>query len=148
MHCTTSAWPPTMTTWPTPFPLTPITPTTLPAQMRLIPRTRNITTPQTIKSHNPHRLNERTQQTIKYLDGSPLLSHGPTTATGYPPPLENDTGLLSHPMNTGSSQTAITCWAPLTKSTIPSLSKNAHSHTHAWASPGQPISPQFHPHNA
>ena len=43
---------------------------------------------------------------------------------------------------------ANTCWAPPTKSTIPSLSKNAYSHTHARASHGQTISPQSHPHNA
>ena len=125
-----------------------MTPTTLPAQMRPIPRTRIITTPQTTKSHNPHHPNERTQQTTKYLDGSPLLSHGPITATGYPPPLENATDTHSHQMYIASSQTATTCWTPPTRSTIPSLSKNAYSHTHARASPGQTISPQSHPHNA
>ena len=109
----------------------------------------HITIPQTTKSHNPHRLmNERTLPTIKYSDGSPLLSHGPTTATGYPPPLENDMGTLSHPMYTASSQTAITCWTPPTKSTIPLLSKNAYSPTHTRASSGQTIAPQSHPHNA
>ena len=39
-------------------------------------------------------------------------------------------------------------WTPLTKSTIPSLSKNAYSHNHARASPGQTTSPQSHPHTA
>jgi hypothetical protein len=96
----------------------------------------------------PHHPNERTQQTIKYSDGSTLLSHVPITATGYPPLLDNATSTHSHQMYIASSQTATTCWTPPTKSTIPSLSKNAYSHTHARASPGQTISPQSHPHNA
>ena len=91
------------------------------SQTRSIPRTRSIITPQTTKSHNLPRLNERTPQTINYSVGFPLPSHGPTTATFYLPHSENDTGTLYHPTYTASSQTAITCWTPLTKSTIPSL---------------------------
>ncbi len=131
MPLTTSVWPPTTKTRPTLLPLTPTTHTILPAKTRPILRTRSIITPQTTKSHNLHRLNERTPQTINCSVGSPLPSHGPTTTTGYLPPLENDTGTLYHPTYTASSRTAITCCTPLTKSRIPSLSKNAYLHTHA-----------------
>ena len=95
-----------------------------------------------------HHLNERTPQTINYSVGFPPLSHGPTTATGYPPPLENDTDTLCHPTYTASSRTTSTCWTPLTRSMTLSPSKNAYLHTHDRASPGQTISPQSHPYNA
>jgi hypothetical protein len=128
---------------PIPPPLTPMTPTTLPAQMRPIPRTRNITTPATDDEEPqpppPERADPIDYRILGWISAAIPCSDyrhrlSPTLGKryGHTPPsnvyrIKPNRDYMLDPSNQIND--------PL----------NAYSHTHARASPGQTISPQSHP---